>query len=150
MNVITDNLNKLKLEPNSDEYLRLDKELALAKNDLNILIPNVYKDKKRQRRGLINVLGSGLKLIAGTMDYEDAKDIEQHLRMIDRNSEQITRETNKQVIINNNLARNYKQIVDHVNTQQQKLNTFLNELNTRSNSTLLTLLKIKINFPNLR
>lgn len=35
---------------------------------------NLLKPRNRQKRGLINALGSTIKFITGNMDYEDAED----------------------------------------------------------------------------
>ena len=59
--------------------------------------------KTRYKRGLIDLLGKTLKVIAGTMDSDDEKDIYNSLHNLDIDSAQLIDQNNKQVKINKEL-----------------------------------------------
>ena len=70
----------------------LQLELMEARNKLMTLIPK----QTRQRRGLINGIGSMSKWLFGTMDEEDRQNIQNHLFNINN----IIENNNQQILIN--------------------------------------------------
>ena len=66
--------------------------------------------KTRYKRGLIDLLGKTLKVIAGTMDSDDEKDIYNSLHNLDIDSAQLIDQNNKQVKINKELQNQVKML----------------------------------------
>lgn len=131
------NINLLNFESNDDNLKLLQRELKSLKHNYKMIIPQVYKNH-RNKRGLINILGKGLKFLSGTMDDEDATEIYNHLENLDHNTKNTVDQLNKQVIINNNLIKNVEEINKHLNKQQKDLNEFLSKIDNRT-SNLITL-----------
>lgn len=81
----------------------------------------------RRKRGLANILGSGLKWIAGTMDDEDRQTLQDHLQVIDNNNHNIIENTNRQINITNHFNKSIK---DLKNTIESDRNIILEKINS--------------------
>lgn len=132
IDLIDYNANNLQLESNDEHLILLQREMKSLKHSFRILIPQVYKNR-RSKRGLINLLGKGMKFLAGTMDDEDAVEISNHLNNLDQNMNNAMNQLNKQVVINNNLIKNVDEIKQHLNKQQKELNNFLTNITNQTN-----------------
>lgn len=76
-----------------DPYLK--HQLKHTKTQLTSLIP-----KYRQKRGLINIFGTGLKYLYGTMDNDDREEIEEKLEILATNDHNLIEQSSKQIRIN--------------------------------------------------
>lgn len=111
---ILDNLNALHNKKKTNSIIQTTiYNYKLLENKLNKLLPY-----NRKRRGLFNGLGKGLKFITGTMDSTDADEIYKELELLKNNKNDLYIETNKQIIINNQLINQIKNLTHHINSQQ--------------------------------
>lgn len=78
------------------------------------------------KRGLLNVVGQGLKFIAGTMDNNDAEDIIKHFSTIEVNEHNLIFSSNQQIKINKQLSDKLENIIKHINLGQ---NVTMNKVN---------------------
>lgn len=121
---ITDNVSILKTTTTDAKPL-LDtvvKNLAILKAKIENLSPQF-----RQKRGLINILGKGLKIIAGTMDSEDEEHINYSLKQLNENNGLLTNTIYNLTQVNDFFSRQIKNITDHINTQQARVEKYLNQ-----------------------
>lgn len=77
---------------------------------------NLYP-KKREKRGLFNFLGSGIKLITGNLDENDLIQINRDINELRRTSNKLNRENNVQVEMNRELQDRINKIIKIVNEQ---------------------------------
>lgn len=80
------------------EVLKLDHRIRI--------ISGIIGNSKRQRRGLANVIGTGLKVLFGTMDNEDAEYYQKVIQSISKNEDRIK----------NGMEENIK-VLSHLNRQ---------------------------------
>lgn len=83
------------------------------KNTYNNLIP-----KQRTKRGLINILGSSIKLITGNLDNNDLIEINNQLETLFQNEKTIVTQNNEQIKINKQLENKMNRIIKKINEQQ--------------------------------
>lgn len=102
INDLSTNIDKL----HEDDKQILLTELKHLKNKVKTLI----SWNNRQKRGLINVVGSAQKWLFGTMDEKDRLDIEDHFKILDINNQDAITTLNQQVIINENFNKTFKQL----------------------------------------
>lgn len=130
------NFHLLNLNPKETNYQMLNRELSNLQHNLNSLIPDLYNNK-RERRGLVNVIGKAMKFITGTMDNEDSEEIYKHLENLDTNSKQLIDQVNKQVIINDNLIKTLTDMANSVNEQQTKIRSYLSRLENETSKIIM-------------
>ena len=94
-------------------------------NKINSLLP-----RHRNKRGIINGLGSIIKIISGNMDADDAQKINTELVTLNSNQKEINQNFNKQIILNNDMIRRFENIREHVNSQQTKIENYLKIVKT--------------------
>lgn len=87
---------------------------------INALIP-----KKRVKRGLVNGLGSIIKVVTGNMDAKDAQSIKEEFNVVKENENLITEKFNKQVILNQEITLRFENITEHINQEQEIINQFI-------------------------
>lgn len=114
------NLKIIELEDHRD---LVENRIKSIKNKIKTLVPH------RVRRGLVNLGGSTLKWIFGTMDNDDRQNIENHLTVVDQNNHKLMQTINQQIKINENFNRTFRQIKDIIETDRTKILARLNQLN---------------------
>lgn len=122
----------------------LRNEIKRIKMKLHTIVPH------RTKRGLINIIGTGLKWLSGTMDDNDRQDIENHLKTIDENNHMTITNLNKNIQINNHFNETFKKIKIAIESDRKEITNKFNEI--ESKYTVLskqiiyldTLMKIKI------
>ena len=82
---------------------------------------------KRNKRGLINGLGSTIKFITGNMDAQDAQTINEQIQYLNSNLTNITNTFLSQNAINSQTIERFKNITSHINNQQNKIEEFLSK-----------------------
>lgn len=97
------------------------------------------KPHNKNKRALINILGTGLKFIAGTMDSNDEIEIKNKLDNVYDANRKLTMENNKQVLINQNIAEQIKNITNHIQKQQKTIETYFNKYNLELDKRITTL-----------
>lgn len=136
ISLIADNIKALKATTFEDERLidTLDKSFNLLKAKIDYLQPR-FKTK----RALINILGKGLKYIAGTMDSDDEQQIMNALDKIQKNEQATTDDVNKMIYNNNFLTNQINNITTHINKQQILIQTYINEFRETTQNKIKTL-----------
>ncbi|CAD7082133.1 unnamed protein product [Hermetia illucens] len=118
----------------------VNRYFELVKTKINNLIPH-----PRRKRGLLNFLGKGLNYVAGTMDNDDRTHIETSLKTISENEADLLNKVNKNIITNNFLSLQIKNITQHINVQQTLITNYLNKFKDISQNNIATL-RDEINF----
>lgn len=121
-NILESFENNTALFQNSTYEGLIKAELEAINNILHTLLP------KRTKRGLIDGIGTGLKMLFGTMDTNDRQFIEQHLELIETNGHEMIDRINRQVHINeyfNNSLRAMKQVIE---SDREKLKAVIGEI----------------------
>lgn len=91
----------------------LEHELEKIKAKAQTLLPT------RQKRGLVNILGTGLKWIAGTMNDDDRVEIEEHLKVVDENNHNAIENLNKNIYINDHFNRTLNRLKTAIDTDRK-------------------------------
>lgn len=115
-NIKTINSSLTKTNPETSSLLD-----SITKNYeiLNVKISNL-KPHFRGKRGLINVLGKGLKYIAGSMDSDDEAQINNALNSMKT-------QVNNLTTFNNLISNQIKNITNHINQKQIVISTYFNK-----------------------
>lgn len=92
-------------------------------HDFNTIIPHHV-----EKRGLINIIGKGLKLLVGTMDADDENDIKTHFDEMEKINFKLTTNSNKQININLEFSNKLQQITKHINEQQKTIQDKINKI----------------------
>lgn len=106
------------------------------KNYKNLInkMTNIYsllgKDKHRFRRGLINIIGSGLKVLFGTMDYEDAKYYDNALIITKENQEFIRNGLKEEINIMKSLNEQNQVLLNNYHILENKTKDVVESLDT--------------------
>lgn len=103
---------------------------VLLKVKINNLSPNF-----RNKRGLINALGKGIKFITGNLDSEDEKEIKNTLETLTKGMQNNSIEMNSFVQISETLSSQIRNTTMHINKQQaivtRYINNFRNEIQNK-------------------
>lgn len=110
---LEENISKLQIEKEGRDILF--HELDSLKYKIHTIIPH------RQKRGLINIVGTGMKWLYGTMDEDDRQNIEEHLKIIDENNHNIITQNNKQVFINNSFNQTFLTLKETIEKDRTKI-----------------------------
>lgn len=86
---------------------------------------NTIKPIIRNKRGLINGLGTIIKTITGNMDARDAYRLNKEIESLTKNQGNIKTELNRQISINNRMLERFENITNHINDQQNSITTYL-------------------------
>lgn len=133
-------------QPTFTKFKAIIKELRTFGNftELNDIISakldnlrNIYfglRMKTRQKRGLINFVGSGIKFLTGNMDHEDYIEISRDLDDLKSQNNNLVRENNQQRKINFDMQDRINKLIKQLNYQQSLIVKNLN--NAQSNNNL--------------
>jgi len=102
---------------NNDNRHILQTELMETTNKLYTL----YGSHNRNRRGLVNVVGSSAKWLFGTMDEEDRKEVEKHISTFRENMQETDDALNKQIYINTYFNDTIKYIEEIVKSDRDTI-----------------------------
>lgn len=108
--------------PSSIQYL-----LNNVKSELQI-----FNFNHRNRRGLLNIVGKGIKFITGNLDDDDLKEITEKLNVLEENEENVIDFDNKLINFSTNLNDQLKSMTDHINNET----VYLNDLSKRLSNTV--------------
>lgn len=134
----------------TDMYEILESKYEAVYSIFNSLLP-----KQRKRRGLFNLLGTGIKRITGNMDHNDFKRISENIFDLQINSKRLVNENNEQVKINLQLQNRINFLINRLNQQQNEITKNIVsakfEEETRRNFKLFReIIKINYNLDNLK
>lgn len=79
---------------------------------------NNLRPKLRRKRGLLNLLGTGIKEITGNMDHNDFEEISKSISDLQINNRILTNENNEQLKINLQLQNRINFLINRMNKQQ--------------------------------
>lgn len=118
-----------KLESNI-EHLKFEDRQALY-TEIRIIKSKLRTIQKpnRQRRGLINVVGSAQKWLFGTMDDTDRQEILAHLQITDENNHNIIKNFNKQIKINDHYNKTLSDLKILIENDRTKILQSINSTN---------------------
>lgn len=97
----------------NDTYLVSILKLEIQKLNDKLITLNI-NTHSRQKRGLINLIGTINKWIGGTMDDEDRQLINEHCIITDTNNHNIIENTNQQIHINTNFNESISKLRDNI------------------------------------
>lgn len=110
------------IESNIDSTFSKSEDLLLIKQLENQIQKTKHNIKTlslhRNKRGLINLGGNVFNWLFGTMDHDDKLEIEEHLKTIDFNNNNLINNFNKQIKINNDLQSNIKTLKNRIDENQ--------------------------------
>lgn len=134
--LLSDNLSALKTITFEDKQLlnTLNKNFILLKAKID----NLHIHSK-SKRGLINVLGKGLKYIAGSMDSDDELEIRDAINRINDNEQTINSTVGKLTHINNFMTEQIGNITKHINKQQSIISRYINVFKSETQNRIKTL-----------
>lgn len=110
----------------------LNSTLTLAEDKLNDL--HVTLSSNRQKRGLINGLGSVIKFISGNLDSQDEERYNSILTHLQKNQDDLQRQLLAQYSINEAVQRNFNKTLETINSNNAELKkelSFWKTLNPR-------------------
>lgn len=120
-----------------DPDVELLKNTTLSKfRNLETKLQNLYPFS-RVRRGLINGLGSAIKVITGNMDSVDAENLNQAIEKIKLNEHDLKTQIDNQIVINDKINERLNTFTNFINYEQTKIGNalsnrdqlFTNEIN---------------------
>lgn len=114
------NIEHLKFEDRQALYT----ETKIIKSKLRTI-----QKPNRQKRGLINIVGSAQKWLFGTMDDTDRQDILEHLQITDKNNHNIIQNFNKQIKINNYYNKTLADLKILIENDRSKILQSINSTN---------------------
>ncbi|XP_046801067.1 uncharacterized protein LOC124418514 [Lucilia cuprina] len=98
---------------------------------LNLLTP-----RNRQKRGLINALGSTIKFITGNMDYEDAEKLNRDIERLLMENGRINNTLNQQLILNTDMIKRFENITNHINNEQDIITASIKKMQDQTRNSL--------------
>ncbi|CAD7085464.1 unnamed protein product [Hermetia illucens] len=119
VNSLEATIKSIKTDSNKDLALL---QIENIKNSVKTLIPRRFK------RGLINLGGTALNWIFGTMDNDDRQDIQNHLNVIDTNNHNIIEQTNRQVKINDKFNKTFNLLKDAIELDRKRIIEKFNQI----------------------
>lgn len=96
--------------------------LKHLKEDFSSIIPHHIS-----KRGLLNIVGKGLRYLTGVMDNNDRDEIQKHYEIIELNNRNIIKNLNDQISINSQISDQMENITNHINEVQNKVTVKINE-----------------------
>lgn len=124
--LIESNVNELDVD--NKEILK--SEIKIIKSKIKTIMPNTLS---RNKRGLINIVGTTYKWLFGVMDNDDREEILEHLRVTDENSHNAIETLNKQISINTHLNESIEIIRKAINNDRINIERSLKDIKTRHN-----------------
>ena len=120
----------------NSKFITMQIKVARDKLDLLTKTHGMGREVERQKRGLINIIGAASKFMFGTMDDKDAKEIYGHMENLERNIDQVVKQSNEQLEINDKLISGLKNATDHVRTSQDRIAEKINNIMMETNAAL--------------
>lgn len=83
---------------------------------------------KREKRGLIDGLGSVIKSLTGNLDYTDAQRYDNALKLLKDNENEIVTELNNHISLSKDWTEQYTKIIKSISDNQDKIEILLNKI----------------------
>lgn len=133
INTFVENTRKLKVDDD-----------PIIKRQIGTLYAKVtaIEPGKRQKRGLVNIIGTGQKWLFGTMDDSDRQEIADHLNTLGKNQENIASHLNQQIEINGHLSESISYLKSTIESDRKELSKSYVELTENERRFILQQLKL--------
>lgn len=105
-----------------------DRTIRKTIENIQAKISAVEPEKTRQKRGLINIVGTAQKWLFGTMDENDRQEIIKHLNTIEENDSNAIFNLNKQIKINSHFNDSIFDLKNIIETDRKQLAQTYKEL----------------------
>lgn len=133
---IRNNIDKLRNNFKYQKELKtmmyvMERKLSALTQNLQLIQPKI-----RNRRGIINGLGSLIKAVTGNLDDNDLDQINTQISNLNENQHNLNLQINHQIRINEKMIERFNNITDHINNQQESLSKILNEAGNNLNNQL--------------
>lgn len=128
INHIIDDLEQNTIGLKSDYRSIIQSEIITLRTKLRSIMPL----SNRQKRGLLNIVGSAGKWLFGVMDDEDRQNIIGQLDIANGNSHNIIETVNQQVIINNHFNDSINLIRSSILDDRKKIDLAMNNIQTQN------------------
>lgn len=126
------------------EVQYLDLQTTHLKNQMLTIHPDIFKRQpEKQKRGIINALGSVFKFISGSLDADDGERYDQAIRELQQNQENIIAHFNQQISANKELIQNFQDTMRNISDNFKIVDdtlTYIQE--SAEKDALLTMIKI--------
>lgn len=109
--------------------------LLLSKNYQkynNVLL--IHDKRKHSKRGLVNILGNGIKFITGNLDNSDAERYDNLITTLQQNQDDIKLQTLTRASLNAKLMNNFKNVLVNLTENQYLLESQINILTQRADA----------------
>lgn len=146
---ITDIINEFRVLKNKFSFVKKEMESSTLGHH-SYRIVNILEDKvstqieqlnpsliKRQKRGLVDGLGSIIKSITGNLDQRDAEKYDDIISKISNNQNKLETLFNKQMTILQSSIKNFNDNIQKLSDNQIRLNSKIEELESIINKTLI-------------
>lgn len=117
------NCTNYKLEFHNS-YIIIDNLKQKINNRLNQMLPM----QTRQKRALINALGSIIKSITGNLDQDDAERIDANINILQQNENNLKIALDKQITLFSKSIDNFQETIKNVSHNQKILETRVNQI----------------------
>lgn len=124
------------------------KQLEFIENKItNIIGTNTLK---RNKRGLVNALGTAISWVTGNMDADDKDRYDRIINKLQENSYHLEHNVEHDITINKNLMKTFKQDIDILNRNNAKASNIFNSIDNYTHSIHLNELYSIINYITVR
>lgn len=135
-NILQENIHKLantytNISPLLDS---VNKSMDICKTKIKNLTP-----KFRQKRGLVNAIGKGLKYVTGTMDSDDEKEIFNKINTLVKNNRDTMTALDEISYLSTSMSDKIFNITNHINNQQKIVQKYVNKFKTEVQNKILDL-----------
>lgn len=132
LDILEENINTVDL---SNKQVLLDR-IQILYDKVRTIIPK----QGREKRGLINFVGTAQKWLYGTMDDDDRNEILGHLSIIDENNRNLIKTVNKQVIINDSFNKSLINLKDSLEQDRASIKSAFQQIRKSNNEIVRRLL----------
>lgn len=117
-------LNKLMIPRNLVDTSHIQEKIKKLRNMIKTIKPNI-----RNKRGLLNIVGSAYKWLFGVMDDDDRIEIEENIKLINTNNKNLIKNANNQIKINNDFQNDILNLENTIKNNNIKTQLIFKEIN---------------------
>lgn len=107
--------------------------LHSAYENLLNLVGHKKSEKARVKRGILNIIGSGLKVLVGTMDNNDAEYIQNAINNLEEEQKESLTILQDQTTILSNTVNNFNESIINLQKMETQINKVIKEINLLTN-----------------
>ena len=142
INILQSQLSNFKTKLANDTYMLYELQVDYLTNKLSILLDHLDTlDSSRNKRGLVDGLGSVIKSITGNLDYRDAARYDSVLKSLDHNQDKLITELNHHISVSKEWMSHHSSAIDKLAKNQVQIEEVLNLLLDKSAYSDSTLIK---------